>query len=90
MISGVGVGFTGRGCVPALMSRAMSDAPTEVADQSTRSYDQVVMELTITIDPLRTAVFSGSIKTNIAAHILRRPKSGWCCKRDRSAESGYP
>ena len=25
------------------------------------SYDQVVMELTVTIDPLRTAVFSGSI-----------------------------
>ena len=26
-----------------------------------RSYDQVVMEMTVTLDPLRTAVFSGSI-----------------------------
>ena len=25
------------------------------------SYDQVVMEMTVTLDPLRTAVFSGSI-----------------------------
>jgi hypothetical protein len=50
------------------MDAVVNLEPNEVRDYyfgfiiPRESYDQVVMELTITIDPLRTAAFSGTIK----------------------------